>query len=95
MPELGPYGSVRGARGNSRPYRESLCTHSIFGREQSINAKRVAEAESVGWRIIIQPERDMEIQLLTGRQEVHPSRVQQQYWTNPLGVVANIFREQA
>ena len=23
IPELGPYGSVRGARGNSRPYRES------------------------------------------------------------------------
>jgi hypothetical protein len=23
MPELGPYGSVRGAQGNSRPYRES------------------------------------------------------------------------
>ena len=23
MPELGPYGSVQGARGNSRPYRES------------------------------------------------------------------------
>src|SRR4029078_3480435 len=23
MPELGAYGSVRGARGNSRPYRES------------------------------------------------------------------------
>jgi len=23
MPELGPYGSVRGARGNSRPYRDS------------------------------------------------------------------------
>src|SRR5205807_1156456 len=23
MPESGPYGSVRGARGNSRPYRES------------------------------------------------------------------------
>jgi hypothetical protein len=22
MPELGPYGSVRGARGDSRPYRE-------------------------------------------------------------------------
>src|SRR5208282_6168883 len=22
MPELGPYGSVRGARGNSRPYRD-------------------------------------------------------------------------
>ena len=24
MPELGPYGSVRGAVGNSRPYREHL-----------------------------------------------------------------------
>ena len=23
MPELGSYGSVRGARGNSRPYREN------------------------------------------------------------------------
>ena len=22
MPELGPYGSMRGARGNSRPYRD-------------------------------------------------------------------------
>ena len=27
MPELGPYGSVRGARGNSRPYRESRRGH--------------------------------------------------------------------
>jgi hypothetical protein len=25
MPELGTYGSVRGARGNSRPYREPNC----------------------------------------------------------------------
>ena len=24
MPELGPYGSVRGARGNSRPYRDRV-----------------------------------------------------------------------
>ena len=28
MPELGPYGSVRGARGNSRPYRERLAKPS-------------------------------------------------------------------
>ena len=26
MPELGPYGSVRGARGNSRPYRDLCAT---------------------------------------------------------------------
>src|SRR5208282_30106 len=32
MPELGPYGSVRGARGNSRPYRDSanLLAKSTF-----------------------------------------------------------------
>jgi hypothetical protein len=26
MPELGPYGSMRGARGNSRPYRDQRST---------------------------------------------------------------------
>ena len=43
MPELGRYGSVRGARGNSRPYRESerltvktaLMTH--FGYRQQFS----------------------------------------------------------
>src|SRR5438876_386399 len=41
MPELGPYGSVRGARGNSRPYRESHLgpvkptRMTRFGHEQS------------------------------------------------------------
>src|ERR1700716_845390 len=29
MPELGPYGSVRGARGNSRPYRENWLFQSL------------------------------------------------------------------
>ena len=27
MAEFGPYGSVRGTRGNSRPYRERHCSH--------------------------------------------------------------------
>ena len=27
VPELGSHGSVRGARGNSRPYRENICSH--------------------------------------------------------------------
>jgi hypothetical protein len=43
MPELGPYGSVRGARGNSRPYRESSrptakvtrLTHTAWTRSRS------------------------------------------------------------
>jgi hypothetical protein len=26
MPESGPFGSVRGARGNARPYRDTACT---------------------------------------------------------------------
>ena len=52
MPELGPYGSVRGARGNSRPYRESdmltarmalltLNRHSVVVRKDTIAASRV------------------------------------------------------
>ena len=31
MPELGPYGSVRGAAGNSRPYRERRDDETIAG----------------------------------------------------------------
>ena len=37
MPELGPYGSVRGARGNSRPYREST---SADGQNDAIDPNR-------------------------------------------------------
>ena len=32
MPELGPYGSVRGARGNSRPYREHGADGQILSK---------------------------------------------------------------
>jgi hypothetical protein len=38
MPELGPYGSVRGARGNSRPYRESWISslpRAAFGTKRT------------------------------------------------------------
>ena len=47
MPELGPYGSVRGARGNSRPYRERrhnlrrgifIESSSFVGAPQHLNA---------------------------------------------------------
>jgi hypothetical protein len=31
MPELGPYGFVRGARGNSRPYRDPRSRADIGG----------------------------------------------------------------
>jgi hypothetical protein len=36
MPELGSYGSVRGARGNSRPYRES----SADSQNDAIDSER-------------------------------------------------------
>jgi hypothetical protein len=39
MPELGPYGSVRGARGDSRPYRESWILSppkAAFGAKQTL-----------------------------------------------------------
>ena len=31
MPELGPYGSMRGARGNSRPYRDQRLARKLNG----------------------------------------------------------------
>jgi hypothetical protein len=31
MPELGPYGFVRGARGNSRPYRDQRAALRLNG----------------------------------------------------------------
>jgi hypothetical protein len=40
MPELGSYGSVRGARGNSRPYRESFEACSGF---TLVTAHRIAQ----------------------------------------------------
>jgi hypothetical protein len=51
MPELGPYGSVLGARGNSRPYRElrlltrrgRLLTHNGLSKPQSLGAHTVNE----------------------------------------------------
>src|SRR5260370_3238481 len=36
MPELGPYGSVRGARGNSRPYRDK---HTLALRSSQFEPK--------------------------------------------------------
>ena len=40
MPELGPYGSVRGAAGNSRPYRECLHDDPIHTRRRQAYEKR-------------------------------------------------------
>ncbi len=47
MPELGPYGSVRGARGNSRPYRESRVS------DQATAVIIVLEAEHSVWSIVV------------------------------------------
>jgi hypothetical protein len=40
MPELGTYGSVRGAAGNSRPYRERLHGKPFHARRQEASEKR-------------------------------------------------------
>ena len=53
MPELGSYGSVRGARGNSRPYRESerptvkttRLTH--LGRQRALADRRPLNARKI------------------------------------------------
>ena len=55
MPELGPYGSVRGARGNSRPYRDPASEADIpiiltrlLSRGPS-EASKVARCAGAGW----------------------------------------------
>jgi hypothetical protein len=40
MPESGTYGSVRGAAGNSRPYRERLDGDPIHARRREASEKR-------------------------------------------------------
>ena len=50
MPELGPYGSVRGARGNSRPYRESdVSMRSGPSSTPSRKSARLGTSHAVGF----------------------------------------------
>ena len=56
MPELGPYGSVRGARGNSRPYRDPRpiadigCLFLLWCTTQPIQHRRYGTVLTVGLR---------------------------------------------
>jgi hypothetical protein len=56
MPELGSYGSVRGAAGNSRPYRERQPRRRFHARQQLASAtgqgtkSRKVERRGCGWR---------------------------------------------
>jgi hypothetical protein len=60
MPELGPYGSVRGARGNSRPYRDSerstgktaLLTHTrSHPPTLTVSTALLLTLQSMFWRV--------------------------------------------
>ena len=55
MPELGPYGSVRGARGNSRPYRESRRGH---GQTDANDPERTSD---VMWSPLLRRSRERSI----------------------------------
>ena len=57
MPELGPYGSVRGARGNSRPYRESRRgpvkpTRMTQGRHAAFNHRPNSAPFTIATRVV-------------------------------------------
>ena len=49
MPELGPYGSVRGARGNSRPYRESRDCAGRLPVLMLWTAPTLRHRSAIGW----------------------------------------------
>ena len=51
MPELGPYGSVRGAAGNSRPYRERRPIEEVRrGAGAVVGKPSEKEPAGSGWR---------------------------------------------
>ena len=51
MPELGTYGSVRGAAGNSRPYRECRHDEAIHAVRRPASEKRQGtKSREVGHR---------------------------------------------
>ena len=51
MPELGTYGSVRGAAGNSRPYRECRHDEAIHALRRPASEKRQGtKSREVGHR---------------------------------------------
>jgi len=65
MPKSGTYGSVRGAAGNSRPYRDNCPQHitprlTVAQIEEGLGAMRdqivKLEAENAGLRARLEPE---------------------------------------
>jgi hypothetical protein len=59
MPELGSYGSVRGAAGNSRPYRD--CRHDELSTRCGGRRPKSAKARNRGKRAPAVPRAFMEI----------------------------------
>jgi hypothetical protein len=54
MPELGPYGSVRGAVGNSRPYRDCRPVMAVPRTAVAGVRKPPREETAVGERMVVQ-----------------------------------------
>jgi hypothetical protein len=54
MPELGTYGSVRGAAGNSRPYRECRPRRTL-PRARAAGVRKPPGEETAMWERVVAP----------------------------------------
>src|SRR3984885_5134680 len=62
--------------------------------KQSIDAKRISEAYDIAWRVVVQPDGEMKIDLLGSGQMKHATGIPKLARNRTLGIVADIFGEQ-
>src|SRR6476469_7313601 len=63
--------------------------------EQSIEAERIPDADNITRGIVIEPERNVEVDLLGSVHMIKRARIQEQAGTGTFGIVADIFGKHA
>src|ERR1700688_1549884 len=63
--------------------------------EQSVDAERIPNADDVARGVVIEPESDVEIHLLSRAQTIHSSRIEELARPGMFGVIADIFGTKA
>ena len=68
---------------------------SWMAGEQSIEPERIPDADNITRSIVIEPERNVEVDLLGSVHMIQRARIQEQAGTGTFGIVADIFGKQA
>jgi hypothetical protein len=59
--------------------------------EQSIEPEGIPDADDIGWGIVVEPERNVEIDLLGSAHMIDRAGIEEQARTGTLRIVADIF----